>query len=144
MNCCDALQNSLGTLANTHNSQLTSAVAAFNTSNAGAQITVYNVSSLFSAVIASPANYANPVAFTNVTGPCRAGDLDTVQAAGYSAPNCPNGDAYVFWDNVSSSLTCLSRTINAPFWPRTIVCTSIDCLSTWVLGFWISQLRPSI
>lgn len=98
-----ANSNSLGTLASTHNSQLASALTAFNTSNAGAKVTTYNVSSLFSAVIASPANYANPAPFTNVTGACRAGDLDTVQAAGFSTPNCPNGDAYVFWDTVHPS-----------------------------------------
>lgn len=106
--CCFALQDSLETLVNDHNSQLTSAVADFNTSNEGTQVAVYDISTLFSAVLATPANYANPVAFTNTTGACRVGDLDTVQAAGFSTPNCPDGDAYVFWDIVSSTHPSLS------------------------------------
>ena len=97
------LQNSLGTLTTSHNGQLTAALTSFNTTNAGATVSVYNVSSLFSAVLASPENYASPEPFTNTTSPAREGDLDTVQSAGFSVPNAPDGDAYLFWDNVSAA-----------------------------------------
>ena len=89
-------------LSSSHNTQLATLLSNFNTSNGGASVSLYNVSSLFSAVLATPANYANPTAFTNTNAACRAGDLDTVQAGGFATANCPNADAYVFWDEVRS------------------------------------------